>query len=67
MRKPNLKRDFNNEDGSYDYEGYAETMGDYEDAERDRELEERYIQEEEDIGDQIHEQRKSEKDENESI
>ncbi len=67
MRKPNLKRDFNNEDGSYDYEGYEETMGDYEDAERDRELEEQYIQQEEDVGDQIHEQNRDEKDENESI
>ncbi len=36
-------------------------MGDFQDAERDREIEERWEREEEDVGDQIHEQRRDEK------
>lgn len=40
MRKPSLRRDFKEDDGSYDFDGFEDAMGDYEDAERDRELEE---------------------------
>ena len=58
MRKPNLGQDFDNGDGTYDYEGYEDAMDNYADAERDAYLEKLY-----DEGDQIHEQRRSEKDE----
>ncbi len=44
-----------------DEEEYDEAMGIYADEERDREIEE-YFQRQEDIGDQIHQQRKDEQD-----
>ena len=63
MRRPKLN-EFDDGDGNGpDFEAYTERMGDYEDAERDRQLEEQWTREEEDIGDQIHEQRRDEKDE----
>ena len=40
MRKPKISK-FREDDGTVDHEAFDETMGDYEDAERDRELEER--------------------------
>jgi hypothetical protein len=40
MRKPK-RSEFDNGDGTYDHDGFNEVMGDYEDSERDRELEER--------------------------
>ena len=45
MRKPRL-REFKEDDGQYDHEGYDEAMGDYADAERDREIEERFEEDE---------------------
>ena len=41
MRKPNLRRDFDEGDGSYDHEGFDKAMGDYCDAERDRDIEQK--------------------------
>lgn len=47
MRKPSLQRDFKNDDGSYDHEGFEDAMDDYADAERDRELEDKFEREDE--------------------
>ena len=58
MRKPNLKEFYDDSTDTYDFEEYASVMGDYEDEKRDEELERQW-----DIGDQIHEARKDEKDE----
>ncbi len=64
MRKPK-RSDSTDDNGEVDYDEYESAMGDYEDAERDREIEERWEREEEDVGDQIHEQRRDEKNERE--
>lgn len=47
MRRPSLERDFKEDDGSYDYDGFEDAMGDYEDAQRDREIEERFERQDE--------------------
>ena len=60
MRKPNLGRDFNNGDGTYDYEGFEDALDNYADEQRDEYLERQW-----DEGDQVHEQRKDERDEDE--
>ncbi len=60
MRKPK-RSDCTDDNGEVDYDEYESAMGDYEDAERDREIEERWEREEEDVGDQIHEQRRDER------
>ena len=59
MRKPKLN-DFDNGDGTYDYEMYTDMLDSYADEMKDEYLERQY-----DIADQIHEERKSEKDEDE--
>lgn len=46
MRKPKY-RDCTDEYGEFDFECYEEAMGDYEDSERDRELEERFERQDE--------------------
>lgn len=46
MRKPKCS-DFRESDGSCDYEGYEDKMGDYEDSMREKELEKKYEKEDE--------------------
>ena len=46
MRKPNLEEFFDETTGEYDFEEYSSIMGDYEDSERDREIEEKYKEQE---------------------
>ena len=46
MRRPNIG-DFDNGDGTTDYEEFDEKMSDFEDSERDRELEEHFERTEE--------------------
>ena len=62
MRKPKIS-EFTEDDGDVDFDGYEEQMGNFYDSERDREIEERFMREEEDTGDHIHEQRRDERDE----
>ena len=47
MRKPNLEEFYDETTDTYDFEEYESVMGDYEDSERDREIEERWEQEDE--------------------
>ena len=47
MRKPNLEEFYDETTDTYDFEEYSAIMGDYEDSERDREIEERWEQEDE--------------------
>lgn len=53
MRKPNLEEFYDETTDTYDYEEYESVLGDYADEQRDFEF---------DMADQIHEQRKDEKD-----
>ena len=57
MRKPKPS-DCMDENDTFNSECYEDAMSQYEDSERDRHLEEQC-----EIGDQIHEQRKDERDE----
>jgi hypothetical protein len=57
MRKP-LPEEFDDGTGNIDFDEYYEVLGDYEDEQYSR-----YRDEIDDIGDNIHEQRRDEKDE----
>ncbi len=46
MRRPNKNEFYDEQSDSYDYELYSEAMGDYADEQRDIQLEEKYIKEE---------------------
>ena len=61
MRRPKTS-DCTDNEGNFDSECYGSVMDDYEDFCREEEIERRWNEEDE-VGDQIHEQNKDERDE----